>query len=130
MNTTVRPVRGMNDLLPPEGDRWLELESVVADLLARYGYQHVRVPLLEQTTLFKRSIGAATDIVEKEMYTFDDRNGESLTLRPEATAGLVRMAMTHGLTHNQKHKLLDDRTHVPLRTATKGPLPPVHPDRC
>lgn len=101
----IRPVRGMNDLLAPDGDRWLALEQRVASLLAGYGYEHVRVPLLEQTALFKRSIGEATDIVEKEMYTFDDRNGESLTLRPEATAGLVRAAMTHGLTHNQKHKL-------------------------
>ncbi|MEL7310148.1 MAG: histidine--tRNA ligase [Pseudomonadota bacterium] len=105
MANNVRPVRGMNDILPPEGDRWLALEQRVAGLLSRYGFQHVRVPLLEQTSLFKRSIGEATDIVEKEMYTFDDRNGESLTLRPEATAGLVRAAITHGLTHNQKHKL-------------------------
>ncbi len=105
MATNVRPVRGMNDLLPPDGDRWLALEARVSGLLAEYGFQHVRVPLLEQTALFRRSIGEATDIVEKEMYTFDDRNGESLTLRPEATAGLVRSAITNGLTHNQKHKL-------------------------
>ncbi|MEO1582776.1 MAG: histidine--tRNA ligase [Pseudomonadota bacterium] len=105
MATNVRPVRGMNDLLPPDGDRWLALEARVSALLAEYGFQHVRVPLLEQTALFRRSIGEATDIVEKEMYTFDDRNGESLTLRPEATAGLVRSAITNGLTHNQKHKL-------------------------
>ena len=105
MANNVRPVRGMNDILPPEGDRWRSLEQRVAGLLSRYGFEHVRVPLLEQTALFKRSIGEATDIVEKEMYTFDDRNGESLTLRPEATAGLVRAALTHGLTHNQKHKL-------------------------
>ncbi|MEL6871021.1 MAG: histidine--tRNA ligase [Pseudomonadota bacterium] len=105
MSNKVRPVRGMNDLLPPEGDAWLALEAQVQQLLAAYGYQHVRVPLLEYTDLFKRSIGDATDIVEKEMYTFDDRNGESLTLRPEATAGLVRAAITNGMTHNQKHKL-------------------------
>ncbi|MEM7610224.1 MAG: histidine--tRNA ligase [Pseudomonadota bacterium] len=105
MSQSVRPIRGMNDLVPPEGQRWLALESIVQSLLADYGYQHMRVPLLEYTDLFKRSIGDATDIVEKEMYTFEDRNGESLTLRPEATAGLVRAAITNGMTHNQKHKI-------------------------
>ncbi|MEO0576845.1 MAG: histidine--tRNA ligase [Pseudomonadota bacterium] len=105
MSEKIRPVRGMNDLLPPSGDAWLALEAQVQSLLQSYGYQHVRVPLLEYTDLFKRSIGDATDIVEKEMYTFADRNDESLTLRPEATAGMVRAAITNGLTHNQKHKL-------------------------
>ena len=105
MSQSVRPIRGMNDLVPPEGQRWLALESIVQSLLADYGYQHMRVPLLEYTDLFKRSIGDATDIVEKEMYTFEDRKGESLTLRPEATAGLVRAAITNGMTHNQKHKI-------------------------
>ncbi|MEN7343658.1 MAG: histidine--tRNA ligase [Pseudomonadota bacterium] len=105
MTQTVRPIRGMNDIVPPAGDAWLVLERAVEQLLAEYGYQHMRVPLLEFTDLFKRSIGDATDIVEKEMYTFDDRNGESLTLRPEATAGLVRAAITNGMTHNQRNKI-------------------------
>ena len=105
MTQTVRPIRGMNDIVPPAGDAWLVLERTVEQLLAEYGYQHMRVPLLEFTDLFKRSIGDATDIVEKEMYTFDDRNGESLTLRPEATAGLVRAAITNGMTHNQRNKV-------------------------
>lgn len=105
MSQSVRAIRGMNDIIPPTGDAWLALEATVQALLAEYGYHHIRVPLLEFTDLFKRSIGDATDIVEKEMYTFDDRNGESLTLRPEATAGIVRAAITNGLTHNQRHKL-------------------------
>ncbi len=105
MAQNVRPIRGMNDILPPEGDTWLAIENAVADVLGAYGYRHVRLPLLEYTELFRRSIGDATDIVEKEMYTFDDRNGESLTLRPEATAGLVRAAISNGLTHNQKHRI-------------------------
>ncbi len=105
MAQNITPVRGMNDILPPDGDTWLALEGIVSELLAGYGYRHVRLPLLERTELFRRSIGDATDIVEKEMYTFDDRNGESLTLRPEATAGLVRAAISNGLTHNQKHRI-------------------------
>ncbi|MFK8053249.1 MAG: histidine--tRNA ligase [Woeseiaceae bacterium] len=105
MTQTVRPIRGMNDIIPPQGDAWLALEAIVQDLLSEYGYRHIRVPVLEFTDLFKRSIGDATDIVEKEMYTFSDRNDESLTLRPEATAGMVRAAISNGMTHNQRHKL-------------------------
>ena len=105
MSQTVRAIRGMNDIVPPDGEAWLALEGIVQRLLEGYGYRHVRVPVLEHTDLFKRSIGDATDIVEKEMYTFDDRNGESLTLRPEATAGIVRAAITNGLLHNQRHKV-------------------------
>ena len=86
---SLRPVRGMNDLLPADADLWHHVEACVADVLARYGYREIRLPLLEYTELFKRSIGEVTDIVEKEMYTFDDRNGVSLTLRPEATASMV-----------------------------------------
>ena len=98
-------VRGMNDILPDVAHTWEYLESRVEDLVESYGYRQVRLPLLEHTELFKRSIGEVTDIVEKEMYTFDDRNGDSLTLRPEATASMVRAGMTHGLFHNQKQKL-------------------------
>ncbi|MEM7762763.1 MAG: histidine--tRNA ligase [Pseudomonadota bacterium] len=101
----IRAIRGMNDIVPPTGGAWIALESTVTELLSAYGYHHMRLPLLEFTDLFKRSIGDATDIVEKEMYTFDDRNGESLTLRPEATAGLVRAAISNGMTHNQRHKV-------------------------
>jgi histidyl-tRNA synthetase len=105
MSTKIRPIRGMNDVLPPAAGQWQFLEDVVRDVLESYGYRQMRLPLLEYTELFRRSIGEVTDIVEKEMYTFEDRNGESLTLRPEATAGVVRAAISNGLLHNQRHRL-------------------------
>lgn len=105
MSEKPRAVRGMNDILPDISGTWRYLESVVREIVESYGYREIRLPLLERTDLFNRSIGEVTDIVEKEMYTFLDRNGESLTLRPEATAGMVRAGMTHGLFHNQKQKL-------------------------
>ncbi|HBM83922.1 MAG TPA: histidine--tRNA ligase [Halieaceae bacterium] len=95
--TTIRAIRGMNDILPDETDRWQYLERTVAEVLASYGYGEIRMPIVEQTALFRRSIGEVTDIVEKEMYSFDDRNGESLTLRPEGTAGCVRAAIQNSL---------------------------------
>jgi histidyl-tRNA synthetase len=95
----------MNDILPDVSGTWRYLESVVRDIVQSYGYAEIRLPLLEYTELFQRSIGEVTDIVEKEMYTFLDRNGESLTLRPEATASVVRAGMTNGLLHNQRQKL-------------------------
>ena len=95
----------MNDVLPDVSGTWRYLETVVRDIVQSYGYAEIRLPLLEQTELFRRSIGEVTDIVEKEMYTFDDRNGESLTLRPEATASVVRAGITNGLLHNQRQKL-------------------------
>ena len=95
----------MNDILPEVSGTWRYLESVVHEVVQSYGYSEIRLPLLEFTELFQRSIGEATDIVEKEMYTFLDRNGESLTLRPEATASVVRAGMTNGLLHNQRQKL-------------------------
>ena len=100
-----RAIRGMNDILPDVSGTWQYLESVVRDVVQSYGYSEIRLPLLEQTELFARSIGEVTDIVEKEMYTFLDRNGESLTLRPEATASVVRAGITNGLLHNQRQKL-------------------------
>ena len=95
----------MNDILPNVSGTWHYLETVVRDIAQSYGYAEIRVPILEHTELFQRSIGEATDIVEKEMYTFPDRNGESLTLRPEATASIVRAGITNGLLHNQRQKL-------------------------
>ena len=95
----------MNDILPGVAGTWRYLESEVQDIVQSYGYDEIRLPILEYTELFKRSIGEVTDIVEKEMYTFEDRNGESLALRPEATASVVRAGMTNGLLHNQKQKL-------------------------
>lgn len=94
---TIRAIRGMNDILPDETPLWRHLETVVGDLLAAYGYREIRLPLVESTQLFERSIGEVTDIVEKEMYTFPDRSGESMSLRPEGTAGCVRACTQHGL---------------------------------
>ena len=105
MSALIRPIRGMNDALPAETPVWQWLEDIVRRVLQAYGYGEIRMPLLEKTELFARSIGEVTDIVEKEMYTFPDRNGESLSLRPEATASCVRAAITHGLLHNQQHRL-------------------------
>ncbi len=101
----IKAIRGMNDILPAETATWQYLEETVLRVLKRYGYQQVRMPIVEQTDLFKRSIGEVTDIVEKEMYTFDDRNGESLTLRPEGTACCVRACEEHGLLYNQVQRL-------------------------
>jgi histidyl-tRNA synthetase len=95
----------MNDILPAVSATWQYLEATVRRIAESYGYAEIRLPLLEQTELFRRSIGEVTDIVEKEMYTFDDRGGESLTLRPEATAGVVRAGISNGLLHNQRQKL-------------------------
>jgi histidyl-tRNA synthetase len=95
----------MNDVLPDEAPLWERLESTAAALFASYGYRRIRIPVLERTELFARSIGEDTDVVSKEMYTFEDRNGESVTLRPEATAGIVRAALSNGLLHNQQQKL-------------------------
>jgi len=101
----VQAVRGMNDLLPGDSPQWQYVEGVVFDILQRYGYQEIRFPIVEATELFKRSIGEVTDIVEKEMYTFADRNGDSLTLRPEGTACCVRACEEHGLLYNQTQRL-------------------------
>ncbi len=101
----LKAIRGMPDILPDVSGTWQYLEGVVRDVAESYGYREIRLPILEHTELFRRSIGEVTDIVEKEMYTFDDRNGESLTLRPEATAGMVRAGITNGLLHNQRQKL-------------------------
>jgi histidyl-tRNA synthetase len=102
---TPQPVRGMNDVLPGEIALWHRLEDVARATFAAYGYQEIRAPIVERTELFKRSIGEFTDIVEKEMYTFTDRSGDSLTLRPEGTAGIVRAMITNGLLHNQKSRV-------------------------
>jgi histidyl-tRNA synthetase len=95
----------MNDLLPDVVARWQRIEAAARTVLAAYGYREIRLPLVEKTELFARSIGSLTDIVEKEMYTFEDRNGELLTLRPEGTAGCVRAGIENGLLHNQVQRL-------------------------
>ena len=98
-------VRGMRDILPDETPRWRDVEATVAGVLGRYGYRQIRLPLLETTALFSRGVGEATDLVEKEMYSFPDRKGKSLSLRPEGTAGCVRACIDNGLLHNRKQKL-------------------------
>jgi histidyl-tRNA synthetase len=106
MAQKIQAVRGMNDVLPAESPQWEYFESVMRRLLADYGYQNIRTPIVEQTPLFVRSIGEVTDIVEKEMYTFTDSlNGESLTLRPEGTAGTLRAVVEHNLLYNATQRL-------------------------
>lgn len=101
----IQAIRGMNDLLPEQTPVWQYVEKVAERVVQSYGYREIRFPILEQTQLFKRSIGEVTDIVEKEMYSFADRNGEDLSLRPEGTAGCVRAADQHGLLYNQQQRL-------------------------
>jgi len=106
MATTLNAVRGMNDVLPDEAALWERFEDAARDVFAQYGYRNMRVPIVEATALFVRGIGGATDIVEHEMYTFEDKlNGESLTLRPEATAGIVRAAIEHSLTYERPQRV-------------------------
>lgn len=105
MSKSLQAIRGMNDNLPDEIYRWQHVESVLRHVVNQYGYLEIRTPIVESTDLFKRSIGEVTDIVEKEMYTFDDRNGDSLTLRPEGTASCVRAGNQHGLLYNQQQRL-------------------------
>lgn len=106
MSRILQNIKGMPDLLPAESPRWQQFEAQIAQLLASYGYQEIRMPIVEYTDLFKRSIGEVTDIVEKEMYTFADRHGDSITLRPEGTAGCVRACLQNGLLDNQAQQRL------------------------
>jgi histidyl-tRNA synthetase len=101
----IQSIRGMNDLLPEQSATWQYVERTLACILAAYSYKEIRFPILEKTDLFKRAVGEVTDIVEKEMYSFDDRNGDRLSLRPEGTAGCVRACIENGLLHNQTQRL-------------------------
>ncbi len=105
MANALQAIRGMNDVLPEQSPAWQFLEDTLREVMESYGFAEIRMPIVEKTELFKRSIGEVTDIVEKEMYTFEDRNGDSLTLRPEGTAGCVRACVQHGLLHNQVQRL-------------------------
>ncbi|WP_261873088.1 histidine--tRNA ligase [Vibrio rarus] len=105
MAKTIQAIRGMNDCLPTQSPLWQKLESTVKRVVSAYGYNEVRMPIVEVTNLFSRAIGEVTDVVEKEMYTFEDRNGDSLTLRPEGTAGCVRSGIENGLLYNQEQRL-------------------------
>lgn len=97
MSSTINSIRGMHDILPSELPAWQRLEQIVKDVFSSYGYDEIRVPVVEKTELFARAIGDATDVVEKEMYSFEDRNGALLSLRPEGTAGVVRAVLQNGL---------------------------------
>jgi len=105
MGKKIQSIRGMHDILPEQSPLWQFFESTIKSLLSSYAYSEIRMPIVESTDLFSRSIGEVTDIVEKEMYTFADRNGDSLTLRPEGTASCVRACIQHGLLHNQQQRL-------------------------
>ena len=101
MIQTLQAIRGMNDILPDDAEQWEEFEALIRDWLHSYGYRPIRMPIVESTDLFSRAIGEVTDIVEKEMYSFEDRlNGEQLTLRPEGTASCVRAALQHNLLYD------------------------------
>ena len=105
MSKEIQAIRGMNDCLPQDTPVWQYVEQMIRQTVSSYGYDEIRFPIVEMTELFKRSIGEVTDIVEKEMYTFEDRNGDSLTLRPEGTACCVRAGNQHGLLYNQEQRL-------------------------
>ncbi|PKH04632.1 histidine--tRNA ligase [Moritella sp. Urea-trap-13] len=105
MAKPIQAIRGMNDCLPEQTPVWQKVESVLRDTVAAYGYSEIRMPIVESTHLFKRAIGEVTDVVEKEMYTFEDRNGDSLTLRPEGTASTVRAGIQNGLLYNQERRM-------------------------
>ena len=105
MSKAIQAVRGMNDLLPEVVERWQQIEAVTRDVLHAYGYREIRLPIVEKSELFARAVGDNTDIVEKEMYSFEDRSGENLTLRPEGTAGCVRAGIENGFLHNQIQRL-------------------------
>ena len=104
MSTQLQAIRGMHDILPADMPAWNQLEDTYRGLVESYGYQQIRTPIVEKTALFSRSIGEVTDIVEKEMYSFEDRNGDSLSLRPENTAAVVRAGLQHGLLHDQHQR--------------------------
>ncbi|UMX55050.1 histidine--tRNA ligase [Escherichia coli] len=121
----------MNDYLPGETAIWQRIEGTLKNVLGSYGYSEIRLPIVEQTPLFKRAIGEVTDVVEKEMYTFEDRNGDSLTLRPEGTAGCVRAGIEHGLLYNQEQRLWYIGPDVPSRASAERALSSVPSDwRC
>jgi len=105
MSQKIQAVRGMNDVLPSDAPAWQRLHAVAAEVFAAYGYAEIRLPVVERSELFKRAVGEVTDVVEKEMYSFEDRGGERLSLRPELTAGVVRAGIEHGLFFNRQQRL-------------------------
>lgn len=120
MNAPIRSIRGMNDILPEDMHFWKRLESAAEQVFAAFDYQQIRLPILEKTEVFTRAIGSATDVVSKEMYSFDDRNGESLSLRPEGTAGVVRAALQNGLLYGPVQRLCYDGPMFRYERPQKG----------
>src|SRR6266852_8542752 len=108
----IKAVKGTRDILPPSSTAWNQVEAIAREVFRTYNYQEIRTPVLEPTELFARGVGQETDIVSKEMYTFEDRDGSSLTLRPEATAGIVRAVIEHNLMN----------TDPALKLYTMGPM--------
>ncbi|WP_273457549.1 ATP phosphoribosyltransferase regulatory subunit, partial [Nevskia ramosa] len=101
----IQSVRGMNDVLPADSSAWQHVHAVAAQVFAAYGYGELRLPVVERTELFKRAVGEVTDVVEKEMYSFEDRGGERLSLRPELTAGVIRAGIEHSILFNQQQRI-------------------------
>ena len=126
---TLQALKGFKDVLPGESEKWAFLEQTARNIFQNYGYAEIKTPILEKTELFARTIGAATDIVEKEMYTFSDRSGDSVTLRPEATASVLRAFIEHHLAHPATPaEALQHRPHVPTRAPPEGAPAAVSPD--
>ena len=125
MSQVIKAVRGMQDLLPEKKARFRRIEDQARRVLGQYGYQEVGLPVIENTHLFNRLVGSTTDIVEKEMYSFNDRNDESLTLRPEGTAGLVRFVNEHGLAFNQTQRLWYTGPMFRYERPAKRPVPSI-----
>ena len=128
----MKGIRGFKDILPGEVEKWQYVEIQARRVFGLFGFLELRIPILERTELFARSIGEATDIVGKEMYTFPDRDGDSLTLRPEATTSIMRAYLEHGLNVKEgaRGQILFHRAHVPVRAPAEGAVPPVPSDRC
>jgi len=127
----ITSVRGFRDILPDETPKWQRIEEKIREIFFNFGIQEIRIPVLEKTELFKRGIGEATDIVEKEMYTFLDRGNEYLTMRPEATASVIRAYIEHHIYEKgSRGKTLHHRAYVQTRKAAEGAIQTVSPDKC
>src|SRR5258705_7951743 len=127
MSDQIRAIRGMNDVLPDEAYLWQYLEDAVRDVFRQYGYRNIRTPIIEYTSLFVRGVGAVTDIVEKEMYSFEDAmNGDKLSLRPEGTAPTVRAALEHNLLYSGPQRLWYGGPLFPHERPPKGRHPQYH----
>jgi histidyl-tRNA synthetase len=125
MANVLQPVRGTRDLIGDDAARHFHVVETARRITSLYGFSEWQTPIFEDTRVFSRTLGETSDVVTKEMYTFEDRGGDSITLRPEGTAGVCRALITNGLTQTLPQKVF----YVPLRAPAEGPLPPVPPDR-